>query len=194
MKPDSPARPRAFFSFPPLILLLGVLFLSGWVGWQGYRNVGFWLAQSDGPQKAEVMVCLGGPERIRKAAELFHQGYAQRVILTAEKTTADLTRLQVPASAVTLVLWPKTTYQEALAVAPLIQGKGYPTLIFKSGHWPDRNALAVPVQGKALCPTPGKRAGLRYGRSLGQPSGPSEIKLKKKLPYTENEIRRKINS
>jgi len=116
---------------PARILILWIIIMTfiGGVGWYGYQNVGFWLAQNDDLQKAEVVVCLGGPERDRKAAELYHQGYSQDLIVTAEKTKDNLTKLKVPGAAITLAPWPKTTYQEALAVAPLIKEKGYHTAL-----------------------------------------------------------------
>lgn len=46
------------------------LFLISWAGWAGFQEGGVWLSKTDLPKKAKVIVCLGGPERDRKAAEL----------------------------------------------------------------------------------------------------------------------------
>lgn len=110
--------PRLHIFFLPVFL-----FLFPWASWTAFQNAGIWLSNSDSPKKAEVIVCLGGPDRVRKAAELVHRGYGRSLILTAVKTKDSLVKLDVPQDTITLAPWPKTTFQEALAVAPLLKEK-----------------------------------------------------------------------
>jgi uncharacterized SAM-binding protein YcdF (DUF218 family) len=84
-------------------------------------HLGSWLAAADKPQPAEVIVCLGGPERIRKGVELFHKGLAPRIILTVAGDRGPLKIQGIPEDRIILVPGPKTTYQEALLVAPILK-------------------------------------------------------------------------
>jgi uncharacterized SAM-binding protein YcdF (DUF218 family) len=130
MNHDSSSKPIFLSPYHRLLFLAGTLLLLGWAGWVGFRDAGFWISRSDGPEKVEVVICLGGhTERIQKAAELYQQGYSRNMIVTVNKTKDELTKLKVPAAAITLVPWPETTYQEALAVAPIQYQTGYSTAL-----------------------------------------------------------------
>lgn len=64
MLSHSPSKPISLSLPRFLIFLTGILFLLGWAGWVGFQNAGVWLSKSDLPKKVEVIICLGGPERI----------------------------------------------------------------------------------------------------------------------------------
>jgi uncharacterized SAM-binding protein YcdF (DUF218 family) len=104
-----------------LIIFSIVLLLISW-GIYAWTHLGTWLVAADRPQPAEVIVCLSGPERIRKSAELFHQGLAPLIILTAARDKRPLAEQGVPESRVILASGPTTTYQEAMTVAPILKG------------------------------------------------------------------------
>ena len=98
------------------LFIVAILLL---VGLRAFTRAGVWVAKSDRPRKVDVIICLNGSERIKKAAELYHQGLAPKVILTAGKDKRDLIQLGIPEKNITLAEWPTTTYQEALAVASM---------------------------------------------------------------------------
>ena len=107
------------------IAFIGICLLVAYALFRGWVNLGTWLAKADEPKASEVIVCLSGVERIRKAAELYHEGLAPRIILTVQTNKQALTGLGVPEDRITLAPGPQTTYQEALAVAPILREKGY---------------------------------------------------------------------
>jgi hypothetical protein len=86
------------------------------------NRLGTWLVAADRPQPAEVIGCLNGPERIRKSAELFNQGLAPLIILTAVRDKRPLVERGVLENHILLAPGPDTTYQEALTVAPILKG------------------------------------------------------------------------
>lgn len=51
-------------SFTTAILLID--------GLESFYSGGIWVAEADRPGKVDVIVCLNGPERVKKAAELTH--------------------------------------------------------------------------------------------------------------------------
>jgi uncharacterized SAM-binding protein YcdF (DUF218 family) len=110
---------------PGTIALIGSCLLVAYALFRGWVNLGTWLVKEDEPRASEVIVCLSGVERIWKAAELYREGLAPRIILTVQKNRQALTGLGVPEERITLAPGPKTIYQEALAVAPILHEKGY---------------------------------------------------------------------
>jgi uncharacterized SAM-binding protein YcdF (DUF218 family) len=113
-----------------LLSFLAAIFIL--VGLRAFTRAGLWVAEADRPGKAEVIVCLDGTERIKKAAELYHQGLAPKVILTAGKDKKDLVQLGIPENRITLAEWPTTTYQEALAVKSMVHPSGMRSAIVVS--------------------------------------------------------------
>jgi len=110
---------------PKTIALIGLCLLVAYALFRGWVNLGTWLVKADEPRASEVIVCLSGVERIRKAADLYHDGLAPRIIMTVQTNKQALTGLGVPEDRITLAPGPRTTYQEALAVAPILREKGY---------------------------------------------------------------------
>ena len=98
----------------------------------GWTDLGSWLARADLPRKADVIICLSSPDRIRKAAQLFQEGLAPRIILTVAKEKTPLSGLGVPERAIILAPGPKTTFQEALAVARILNRSDYKTALVVS--------------------------------------------------------------
>jgi uncharacterized SAM-binding protein YcdF (DUF218 family) len=95
-----------------LLSILGIVY--SWI------HLATWLVAADQPQKADVIVCLGGVERVKKSAEFFHQGLAPLVILTVSRSKKPLADLKVPENRIILAPGPTTTYEEALAVSPIL--------------------------------------------------------------------------
>jgi uncharacterized SAM-binding protein YcdF (DUF218 family) len=108
-----------------ILIVVCLCLLVGYGSYWGWVNLGTWLTKADAPRPSEVIVCLSGVERNQKAAELYHEGLAPRIILTVKTNKQDLTSLGVPEERITLAPGPRTTYQEALAVAPILREKGY---------------------------------------------------------------------
>ena len=106
--------------------LLAAILLIGLIGRWGFLHVGDWLSKSDAPQRVDVIICLGGTERVKKAASLYKEGLAPQVILTTVQHRDALIRYGVPAESIVVpARQPYTTYQEALAVAPILRQRGY---------------------------------------------------------------------
>jgi uncharacterized SAM-binding protein YcdF (DUF218 family) len=108
-----------------ILIVASLCLLVGYGAYWGWVNLGSWLAKVDEPKASEVIVCLSDIERIKKAAYLYHEGLAPQIILTVDKEKKGLTSLGVPEARITLAPGPQTTYQEALAVAPILREKGY---------------------------------------------------------------------
>jgi hypothetical protein len=86
---------------PRTIALIGICLLIAYTLFLGWVNLGTWLANADEPRASEVIVCLSDIERIKKAANLYHQGLAPQIILTAAKEKKGLTGLGVPEERIT---------------------------------------------------------------------------------------------
>jgi uncharacterized SAM-binding protein YcdF (DUF218 family) len=110
---------------PRILAIVATCLLIGYALYQGWVNLGTWLAEADEAGPREVIVCLSSPERIEKAARLYREGMAPRIILTVDVEKKALTDLGVPGERITLAPGPKTTYQEALVVAPILRREGY---------------------------------------------------------------------
>ena len=108
-----------------ILIVASLCLLVGYGAYWGWVNLGAWLAEADEPKTSEVIVCLSDIERVKKAADFYHKGLAPQIILTAAKEKKGLTGLGVPEERVTLAPGPKITYQEALAVVPILHEKGY---------------------------------------------------------------------
>jgi uncharacterized SAM-binding protein YcdF (DUF218 family) len=104
---------------PSWTLIFSIVAILGLIGLRAFTQAGLWISEADRPGKMDVIVCLNGSERVKKAAELYHQGLAPKVILTAGKDKKDLVRMGIPENRITLAEWPMTTFQEALAVASI---------------------------------------------------------------------------
>ena len=65
-----------------LLQIIGLLTLIGLAaGAAALYYAGQWLQESDAPARADAIVCLAGDEqRLLYAADLFHQGYAPRIL------------------------------------------------------------------------------------------------------------------
>jgi uncharacterized SAM-binding protein YcdF (DUF218 family) len=138
-----------------VVLLLGWLLLprvlEGWARW---------LAVQDDPRPADAIVVLGGGEgeRIAEAVRLYERGLAPRIIILgpaspvlplsfredaptmpqAKKIVA--LRKGVPEDAVEVVEGPTSTYEEALAVARILQERGYRRILVVTSPFHSRRA------------------------------------------------------
>jgi uncharacterized SAM-binding protein YcdF (DUF218 family) len=95
-------------------------------------HLGTWLAAAEAPQAADVIVCLSGKGREEKAAQLYQQGWAPKVILTVSKNKKSLTDFGVPEDRIILAPGPKTTFQEALMVFPILKRMGVRSILVVS--------------------------------------------------------------
>lgn len=79
-----------------LLLVLGTGMASYFLRGQILTSVAEYLIVSDPLQKADAIEVLSGgePRRSRKAAELYHQGWAPRVLITKEERTFVLEELR----------------------------------------------------------------------------------------------------
>jgi uncharacterized SAM-binding protein YcdF (DUF218 family) len=120
------------------LIIACLCLLVGYGSYRGWVNLGTWLTKADDPNASEVIVCLSDIERIIKAADLYRKGFAPQIILTAEKEKKGLTSLGVPEGRITLAPGPKTTYQEVLAVAPILREKRYRSALVVTDPYPLR--------------------------------------------------------
>jgi hypothetical protein len=88
--------------------LIGISLLVAYALFRGWVNLGTWLAKADEPKTSEVIVCLSGVERIRKSADLYHEGLASQIILTVQTNKQALTGLGVPEERITPAPGPPT--------------------------------------------------------------------------------------
>ena len=125
------------FRWPVLLALcLFGLYLSGDFWLPGFCS---FLDVSDSPQHADFIVLLGGsgPNRALKAAALYRQGYAPRVLVsggplyrygidcsTAQLALDDLQRLGLPAEAILLNDEASSTWDEAQQLLQILRREG----------------------------------------------------------------------
>lgn len=84
---------RLFGRFLQLVGLLTILGLPA--GSAALYFAGQWLQRTDQPAKADAVVCLSGDEqRLLYAAELFHQGYAPRILTSRPAPAAEDERME----------------------------------------------------------------------------------------------------
>lgn len=105
------------------------------------------LCVENGPQKADVIVVLGGGsfERPLRAAELFHENAASKIILTGAGDNDGNRRLlikkDVPSSAIMQETESKTTRENALFTIPLLRKEGARQVILVTSWYHSRRAL-----------------------------------------------------
>ena len=99
-------------------LILSFLVLLAVGGRYFFLHVSDWLAVSEPPQKADVILCLNGNlARVPKVVELFRQGYGDTVLVTFPATRKAVIKAGVPEAAVlTLDGGFDSTYAEAAGV------------------------------------------------------------------------------
>jgi uncharacterized SAM-binding protein YcdF (DUF218 family) len=105
------------------------------------------LTRDSGDVKGDVMVVLGGGDgRAERAAELFKQGTAPRVLVTGagdcETNVQELERRGVPASMITMESKSLTTLENAKFSLPLLREMGVHRVIIVTSWFHSRRALA----------------------------------------------------
>ncbi len=138
-----------------VIVLLGVLYLAR-------RPVlrmagGFWIVD-EAPQASDAIVILGDDnylaERAARAAELYHAGWAPRVIASgrylrpnasiAELMEHDLKARGVPAAAIVRFAHRgDNTREEALAISGLIETRGWKRILVVTSNYHTRRARYI---------------------------------------------------
>jgi uncharacterized SAM-binding protein YcdF (DUF218 family) len=93
------------------------------------NNIGFRPARSDAPVPADLIVCLNGSHRIAKAAQLYREGYADKILLTVSKTGEELIRKGVPSGAIEPAPGVRTTFEEALAAQAYVHQNPAETIL-----------------------------------------------------------------
>jgi uncharacterized SAM-binding protein YcdF (DUF218 family) len=123
-----------------LLAILSALMLLVLIGLWSFTRLGDWLAVADSPARADAIVCLNGDQRVRKAAELFRQGMGDLVILTVSRSKTPLVRQGVPPERIEVLPGPKTTYEEALQVVPVLEKAGIRSALVISDSYHLRRA------------------------------------------------------
>ncbi len=129
---------RIFFA------LTGLLFLLLAVAFAFPRQV---LCLESGPVQADAMVLLGGGmgERPERAAELFKQGEAPKIVLSGEGDAQDHRRILeargVPSAAIILEPDSKNTKQNAQFTVPKLRELGAKRVIIVTSWYHSRRAL-----------------------------------------------------
>lgn len=124
------------------LLLFIVIFII--VG-LSFRSIGAWVATGAAePVPADVIVVLGGDDghRVRKAAEVFHAGYSNTIVLTGIEGAPERERVYylnwrakvladagVEFNRIVFESAASNSLQEAHSVLALLQGRGWGTAI-----------------------------------------------------------------
>ena len=128
-----------------VLALLGLLAAAGMVGLLFPQQM---LCVESGDVHADALVVLGGGlgERAARAAELFRQGVAPRIIVSgASDCTINmqvLTNAGVPASAIQLESRSKTTRENAEFCVSLLRADGVRRAIIVTSWYHSRRALS----------------------------------------------------
>ena len=130
-----------------LLFLFGLLLAAGvaalWLTAQAPRL----LTKSSPPEIADTLIVLGGESwtRPQRAAELFQQGAAPKVLISGDGDCEDLRRLlenrRVPASAIQLECTSGNTKENAEFCAPLLRAAGAKRAIIVTSWYHSRRAL-----------------------------------------------------
>jgi uncharacterized SAM-binding protein YcdF (DUF218 family) len=130
------------------LLLLFVWLLGAGVSalWMTVQAPWF-LTKNSPPEPADTMVVLGGEfwTRPQRAAELFQQGFASKVLVSGDGDCEDLRRLlenrAVPASAIQLECKSRTTKENAEFCTPILRKEGAKRVILVTSWYHSRRAL-----------------------------------------------------
>lgn len=92
-----------------------------------FMNIGSWLSTADELKKADVIVSLeGGVARIIKGALLFHEGLAERVLVTTDASYRQMLAQKISPEQILKADWSaQSTYQEGLQIKALLAGAKY---------------------------------------------------------------------
>jgi uncharacterized SAM-binding protein YcdF (DUF218 family) len=118
------------------------------------------LVASDAPQQADAIVVIGGdhkPERVSQAVELYQQGYAPTVIVSAGTRVlegdervpeAEVMRRQalalgLPAAALAIEDESLSTFQNAYYVRALCRERGYQSVLLVTSTYHSRRARRI---------------------------------------------------
>ena len=118
-----------------VLLVLAVTFVVLSTSWQSILTAAArFLIVSDDLEKADLIVVLSGgrsDERVRQAADLYHQGYARQVLLSGGEQLQgvaiyDLLRQQalahgIPASALLYETASTSTFEQARYLRPILE-------------------------------------------------------------------------
>jgi len=128
-----------------LLVLFVMLLLAGLAAWFFPQEV---LTVDSGPVKADVMVVMGGAwlERPQRAAELFKQGEAPKILVSGsgdyELNEQFLEKGGVPDAAIRLESNSHTTRENAEFSIPLLRQMGAHRVIIVTSWYHSRRALA----------------------------------------------------
>lgn len=138
------ARPRR------LLIALGIVGLCGVIA-------GPLLVRADAPHAVDAIVVIGGdhkPDRVRRAVELYRQGYAPVVIISAGTQVAEgdellpeaevmrrqALALEMPESALLIEDQSQSTFQNAYYTAALLQAREYASILLVTSTYHSRRA------------------------------------------------------
>jgi uncharacterized SAM-binding protein YcdF (DUF218 family) len=113
-----------------------------------YQNAKSLLTKDNGPVKADVIILLGGgwAERSERAAELFREGAAPRIIVSGENDCETNTFLLlnggVPQNAIETECKSRSTRENALFTLPMLRKAGAHRVILVTTWYQSRRALA----------------------------------------------------
>jgi uncharacterized SAM-binding protein YcdF (DUF218 family) len=128
---------------------IGVAVGLGFIGLGlAYQNAKALLTKESGPVRADAMIVLGGGwnERPDRAAELFREGAAPRIILSGEGDCETnlllLVKAGVPENAVETECKARSTRENALFTLPMLRKAGARRVILVTTWYHSRRALA----------------------------------------------------
>ncbi|MDY0019434.1 MAG: YdcF family protein [Anaerolineae bacterium] len=115
------------------------------------------LVRADAPCQADAIVVIGGdhkPDRVRRAVELYQQGYAPVVIISAGTQVAEgeeilpeaevmrrqAVAMGMPESALLIEDQSQSTFQNAYYTAELLRARGYDSILLVTSTYHSRRA------------------------------------------------------
>ena len=117
------------------LLLLAVAVIGGCCFCLGH--LGDWLARSDDPSGADVIVCLGGGcGRVELATELLHGGYADYLMVTTAGVKQQVLSRGVDKEKIICPQrFAETTFEEALALNEIVRERGFSKVLIVSDSY-----------------------------------------------------------
>lgn len=126
-------------------------------------TMGNFLIVNNMPQKADVIIVLGGSsgDRVTYGATLYKSGYADKVLLAGNQIGMEKQALSqgIPESAILLEDQSQTTFENAKYSLKIVQDQGYKSAIVVTSPYHTRRASIIFAQffkgiHLTICPVP----------------------------------------
>ena len=107
--------------------------------------MGHFLIVNEAPQKADVIIILGGDaaNRVLYGAELYKLGYADKVLLSGHAMIGQALTSGIPLNAILMEDQSQTTFENAQYSVKIVQNQGYKSAVVVSSPYHTRRISII---------------------------------------------------